>query len=215
MSEKQTQKAAIFAPKVKLAPNRDGRSFRPSFVIGGFAAAISALLVIWVLFFQSDNNIEIELNTISTTQEGRLELQGLTYRGQTQSGDDYVLNAQKASEDASNANLVNLTIIDGELTNQENGAVTLSSNKGQFDQVANYVSLTGDVVITQSARQVIFNTHHLTGDLNQGQFEAPEHVLVTSPTAQITAEAMSVRDFGDKVIFKGQSKAIIGEDDKS
>lgn len=215
MSDKQPKKAAIFAPKVKLAPNKEGRSFRPSFVIGGFAAAISALLVIWVLFFQSDNNIEIEIKSVSATQEGRLELQGLTYKGQTESGDDYVINAQKASEDASNANLVNLTIIDGALINQENGAVTLSSNKGQFNQVANYVSLTGDVVITQSAREIIFNTHHLTGDLNQGQFEASDHVLVTSPTTQITAEAMSVTGFGDKVIFKGQSKAIIGEDDKS
>ena len=184
-------------------------------MIGIGASIATPLLVVWVLFFQSDNNIEIELAAVSTTPTGQLELQGLTYRGQTKSGDDYILNAQRASEDATDANLVNLSVIDGEITNDENGRITISSYQGQFHQTHNTLNLEGNVIITQSARKMIFKTSTLNGDLNAGNFDAPEAVYVKSPTSHITAEAMAVTGFGNKIIFKGQSKALIGEEDKS
>lgn len=215
MSKAQQQKAVIFAPKITSERRIKARSFKLSAMIGLIASVATSILVIWVFFFQSDNNIEIEITTVAPTSDGRLELQGLTYKGQTKSGDDYVVIAAKAAEDARNANLVHLDLIEGEITNLENGEVTLVSNQGQFDQVKNFITLIGDVVITQSARQLTFVTQELSGDLNLGDFTAPKDVLVTSPTSTISSEAMDVTAFGETIIFKGQSKAIIGEDENS
>lgn len=215
MTKNSPKKAAIFAPKAILHDSRKTGSLRLSVIIGLMASFAVAILAIWVLFFQTDNNIAIELNSISATKEGRLELQGLTYKGKTQSGAPYRFSAQKAAEDANNANLVHLTTIDGEITNPENGQITLSSQKGQFDQLANFVTLQGDVLITQSARQLQFRTQMVSGDLTNGNFEAPGDVDLKSPSSHITAEAMTVTEFGDRIVFTGQSKAIIGEEDES
>ena len=202
-------------PKVQLPVQARSRYLRPSLLIGMAASFASTILIVWVLFFQSDNNIEIEVKSVGASKQGRLELQGLTYRGQTQAGDNYEINAARAAEDSENPNLVNLTKIAGTITNQENGAITLASNEGQFDQLKNIVQLSGDVIITKSARDLTFTTAQVQGDLDVGDFTAPEDVLVTSPQSQITGEAMFVSNFGDKIIFKGQSKAIIKEDDNS
>ena len=215
VSDTSSKKAAIFAPKLALPTPTKARGLRLSVVIGGLAGFASAFLMLWVVFFQSDNNIAIELSSVSATSEGRLELQGLSYRGKTKSGDPYIFNADKASEDANNANIVHLTVLDGEITNAENGQITLTSNKGQFDQVKNFVMLEGNVIITQSARALTFKTNKLDGDLNEGNFDAPQAVDLTSPTSHITAEAMRVTAFGDRIVFIGKSHAIIGEDKTS
>ena len=215
VSDTIAKKAAIFAPKLTLPKTTKPRGLRLSVVIGGLAAFASAFLMLWVVFFQSDNNIAIELTSVSATPEGRLELQGLSYMGKTKSGDPYTLNAEKASEDASNANIVHLSVLDGQVSDDKNGQITLKSNKGQFDQVKNFVMLEGNVIITQSARALTFKTNILDGDLNKGDFDAPQAVDLTSPTSHITAEAMRVTAFGDKIVFIGKSHAIIGEDKKS
>lgn len=213
MSDTSPQKAPRFAPKLKAKAILDepgkSTSLRLSAMIGIGALCATSLLLVWVLFFQSDNNIEIELNTVTTTKEGRLELQGLTYKGKTKAGDPYILTAQKAAEDAVNSTIVNLTGLDGEITNQDNGRITLSSEQGQFSQADNHLKLSGNVTLTQSARDLVLETHALSGDLEAGNFTAPQAVLVKSPSSKITSQAMLVENFGDKIIFQGQSKAII------
>ena len=202
---------ARFAPKVSLTSDAK-RSWRLSKIIGSMAGTAALVLGVWVLFFQSDQNIEIDLNDIATTDDGRLELQGLTYRGKTQSGAPFEVTAAKASEDNQNPQIVNLTTVSGQVDNQDQGLVTIASHQGRFHRTDNIVDLSGDVVVTQQARELIFQTQFLTGDLNQGYFEAPETVDVSTPTSSITAQAMVATQFGDRIVFKGQSKAIIQEE---
>ena len=215
MTNTRSKKAAIFAPKLALPNASKGRGLRVSVVIGGLAAFASGILMLWVVFFQSDNNIAIELTSVSATAEGRLELQGLSYKGKTKSGYPYIFNADKASEDVRNANIIHLSVLDGEIINEEHGQITLKSQTGQFDQLKNFIMLEGDVIITQSARALTFRTNSLDGDLNKGDFDAPQAVDLTSPTSHITAEAMRVTAFGERIVFLGKSHAIIGEDEKS
>ena len=202
---------ARFAPKITLASEQP-RPWRLSKVIGTMAGISVAVLGIWVLFFQSDQNIEIDLNAVATTDDGRLELQGLTYRGKTQSGAPFEVTAVKASEDNQDPQIVNLTTVTGHVDNQDQGLVTLASHQGRFHRTDNVVDLSGDVIITQQARELIFQTQFLTGDLNEGYFEAPEEVDVTTPTSSITAQAMVATQFADRIVFKGQSRAIIQEE---
>lgn len=210
-ANKQDDKMARFAPKVTLT-SEQRRSWPLSKIIGLLAGSVATILAIWVLFFQSDQNIAIDLNAVSTTDDGRLELQGLTYRGKTQSGAPFEVTADKATEDNQDPQIVNLTTVTGQVDNQEQGLVTLASHQGRFHRTNNIVDLSGDVVITQQARDLIFKTEILTGDLNQGYFEAPKAVDVTTPTSSITAQAMVATQFGDRIVFKGQSKAIIQEE---
>ena len=210
-AKQQDDKMARFAPKVTLTSN-PRRTWRLSKIIGSLAGSVATILAIWVLFFQSDQNIAIDLNAVSTTDDGRLELQGLTYRGKTQSGAPFEVTAVKATEDNQDPQIVNLTTVTGQVDNQEQGLVTLASHQGRFHRTDNIVDLSGDVVITQQARDLIFETQILTGDLNQGYFEAPEDVDVSTPNSFITAQAMVATQFGDRIVFKGQSKAIIQEE---
>ena len=210
-AKQQDDKMARFAPKITLTSD-PRRSWRLSKIIGSLAGSVATILAIWVLFFQSDQNIAIDLNAVSTTDDGRLELQGLTYRGKTQSGAPFEVTAVKATEDNQDPQIVNLTTVTGQVENQEQGLVTLASHQGRFHRTDNIVDLSGDVVITQQARDLIFETQILTGDLNQGYFETPEDVDVSTPNSSITAQAMVATQFGERIVFKGQSKAIIQEE---
>ena len=107
MSQKRPDKQAIFTPKVAVAPVKT-RAISTSLLLGGLAASAAVILTGWVLFFQSDENITIDLNNVQTTEDGRLELSGLTYQGKTaKAGDKFTLRAEQASEDPNDAEQVN------------------------------------------------------------------------------------------------------------
>lgn len=210
-ADQSQKRAPTFAPQVKLHDAKPSRNWRTSIILGMLATIMAVTLGLWVLFFQSDNNISIDLNNVTKTDEGRLELQGLTFRGKTASGSPYILRAETATEDATTAQLVHLTGIDGTIENAENGVIDLTSQTGKFHQTDNFVTLIGQVQISQSLRNILFTTEELQGNLDTGDFSSPTNVAVTSPSSSVEGQAMQVTGFGEKIIFKGKSKAIIGE----
>ena len=104
-----------------------------------------------------------------------------------------------------------LTIIDGVIETQTNGAIELVSQAGSMNQTENEIYLEGDVKITQSDRDLVFITQILTGNLETGSFVAPQAVKMQSPTSLLTGQAMQITNFGDVITLNGKSKAIIGE----
>lgn len=210
MANETASKSAIFTPKVTIA-NKERRQGRLSIVLGIMAVIATSILTIWVLFFQSDQNITIDLNSVATTDDGRLELQGLSIKGKTSKGDPFTLNAETAAEDANNPEKVLLTTIDGVIETQTNGAIELVSQAGSMNQTENEIYLEGDVKITQSDRDLVFITQILTGNLETGSFVAPQAVEMQSPTSLLTGQAMQITNFGDVITLNGKSKAIIGE----
>ena len=210
MANDTASKSAIFTPKVTIA-SQERRHWRLSIVLGIMAAIATSILTIWVLFFQSDQNITIDLNSVATTDDGRLELQGLSINGKTSKGDPFTVNAKTAAEDATNPNKVLLTSIDGRIETDTNGAIELVSKAGSMNQTENEIYLEGDVKITQFDRDLVFITQILTGNLETGSFVAPQAVKMQSPNSLMTGQAMRITDFGDVITLNGKSKAIIGE----
>ena len=210
MANETASKSAIFTPKVTIA-SQERRHWRLSIVLGIMAAIATSILTIWVLFFQSDQNITIDLNSVATTDDGRLELQGLSINGKTSKGDPFTVNAKTAAEDATNPNKVLLTSIDGRIETDTNGAIELVSKAGSMNQTENEIYLEGDVKITQFDRDLVFITQILTGNLETGSFVAPQAVKMQSPNSLMTGQAMRITDFGDVITLNGKSKAIIGE----
>ena len=210
MANEQAPKSAIFTPKVTIA-KRERRNLRPSILLGILAVMATSILTLWVVFFQSDQNITIDLNSVATTDDGRLELQGLSFQGQTSRGEPFTLNAATASEDAQNPDKVLLTAIDGRIDTNANGAIELVSKIGSMNQSDNEIYLEGDVKITQAKRDLFFITQILTGNLETGNFLAPEPVELQSPNNVMTGQGMRIQNFGDVIQLNGKSKAIIGE----
>ena len=210
MAHENAPKSAIFTPKVTIA--KPERSYlRPSILLGLMAVIATSILTLWVLFFQSDQNITIDLNSVATTDDGRLELQGLSFQGQTRRGEPFTLNAATASEDAVDPNKVLLTSIDGRIITAANGAIELVSHTGSMNQSDNEIYLEGDVKITQADRNLRFITQILTGNLETGTFLAPQAVEMKSPNSLMTGQGMQITNFGDVITLNGKSKAIIGE----
>ena len=202
---------SFYKPK-ETSSHKDGKSgLRLSILLGIVAFIAIATLGSWTLFFQKSANITIDLNQVATTQDGRLELRGLTYKGKTQKGEPFELHAKTASEDASDPKKVALTMIDGAISSNKNGPITISADQGLFNQADNEIALKGSVTIQQTNRQLVFTTEELSGNLDIGNFDAPTAVTLVSPNSVMTGDAMQVSDFGQTVRLTGQSKAIIGE----
>lgn len=210
MANETAPKSAIFTPKVTIA-KQERSLFRPSILLGLLAVTLTSILALWVLFFQTDQNITIDLNSVATTDDGRLELQGLSFQGQTSRGEPFTLNAATASEDAVDPNKVLLTSIDGRIVTAANGAIELASHTGSMNQSDNEIYLEGDVKITQADRDLRFMTQILTGNLETGRFLAPQPVKMQSPNSLMTGQGMQIINFGDVITLNGKSKAIIGE----
>ena len=210
MAHENAPKSAIFTPKVAIAKSEKS-ILRPSILLGLMAVILTSILTVWVLFFQSDQNITIDLNSVATTEDGRLELQGLSFQGQTSRGEPFTLNAATASEDMIDPNKVLLTSIDGRIVTAANGPIELVSQAGSMNQSDNEIYLEGDVKITQADRNLRFITQILTGNLETGTFLAPQAVEMKSPNSLMTGQAMQITNFGDVITLNGKSKAIIGE----
>ena len=211
MSQKRPDKQAIFTPKVAVTPVKT-RAISTSLLLGGLAASAAVILTGWVLFFQSDENITIDLNNVQTTEDGRLELSGLTYQGKTKKGEPFTLRAEQASEDPNNAEQVNLSTIDGEVMSMRNGQILLSAKRGQMNQTDNEIYLEGQVEIIQTVRQLQLETEQLYANLDTGALNAPQFVTITSPDSALSGASMQVTNFGETVLFKGKSKAVIGDE---
>ncbi|MCE2517129.1 MAG: LPS export ABC transporter periplasmic protein LptC [Alphaproteobacteria bacterium] len=191
-----------------LEGDRQRKALRLSLMAGtGVVAAV--VLSFISLTAEEDIKVQVTAEAPKVEASGSLELKGLTYKGITNEGNDFIVLAEVARETPDKPDEVELVSPRARVDTASGNPMTLRSNEGQFNRVAQRVHLNGRVVIVRPDIGYTLMTEAAIADLNSGKMTSDQRVRGFSPRAQVQAEGMVINDNGLDVLFTGKSTLTI------
>lgn len=191
-----------------LEGDRQRKSLRLSLLIG---TGVAAAIVLSFISLSSEEEIKVQISAEAPKVEasGSLELTGLTYKGLTNDGNDFIVLAEVARETPDKPDEVELVSPRARVDTASGNPMTLRSNAGQFNRVAERVHLNGRVVIVRPDIGYTLMTEAAVADLNSGKMTSDQQVRGFSPRARVQSEGMVINDNGLDVLFTGKSTLTI------
>ena len=215
---RSTQRLA-FAPRetdvVDTADSvsRDNRRRRRRQV--ALASAIGAIVLASIGLVEIDSGeettVQIGIQKASVDQSGTISLEGLSYKGVTSSGRNFVVQADRASESTERPDLVSMVRPRATVDTEAGDRITVQSDSGEFERASNTVTLTGRVVITRPDRGLTLMTEEVFADLGSGTLKSETPVRGISPDGVINAEGIVIAGEDGNILFTGRSKFVINE----
>ena len=169
--------------------------------------ALLVLAGIGLSFISLTEEEEIKIQVESTIQEesGALVLEGVTYKGLTSEGNDFIVLAETAAENPDEPDQVALTSPRARVDTDTGNPMTIRSNNGLFFRNDDRVDLDGRVVIVRPDLGYTLLTEQAVAFLDSGMMTSNVQVRGFSPQGQVTADGMEIKDHGRDVLFKGKS----------
>ena len=169
--------------------------------------ALLVLAGIGLSFISLTEEEEIKIQVESTIQEesGALVLEGVTYKGLTSEGNDFIVLAETAAENPDKPDQVALTSPRARVDTDTGNPITIRSNNGLFFRNDDRVDLDGRVVIVRPDLGYTLLTEQAVAFLDSGMMTSNVQVRGFSPQGQVTADGMEIKDHGRDVLFKGKS----------
>ena len=177
-------------------------------------SGVVILSIIGLSFFSltKEDDIKIQVEApIKQEENGALVLEGVTYKGVTSKGNDFIVLANKATELPDQPDLIKLSEPRARVDTDSGNPMTIRSNQGLFFQTEDRVNLDGRVVIVRPDIGYTILTEQAVADLGTGTMTSDTNVRGFSPQAQVTAGGMIIRENGKDVIFKGKSVLTLNQ----
>jgi len=167
------------------------------------AVMIVAAILAWPQFETEDipvtvTDVEIESNTINMINP--------RYRGQTQTGEPFMVQADAARQTASDPALVELDRIRAELDSQD-GKVLMSAPTGRYHTTDKRLALDGPVALT-SAMGYVLDAGDLSYDVERGQGGSDQPIKADGPMGSIRADRFTVVEEGNRIHFSGHVQLV-------
>ena len=175
------------------------------------AGGISALVLVWLTVVRDEQNISLDVQRISTSDAGQLELTGARYSGRTEQGANYVITADKAT--GAESDLLLLTAPDGTLTEKSGVITKMRAKTALYSSNQNTLDMDGDVELGQSERNLVLRTARLQASLAEGRYTSNDKVFVTADGLNIEAEGLDAVNNGAVVTFKGAARLVLTSTD--
>jgi lipopolysaccharide export system protein LptC len=123
-------------------------------------------------------------------------------------GRPYLVNAQKAVQDALHPTLVELYGIDAEVALADNGSAHMTADKGFYDNTKEHMDVSDNVRIKSDQYNVWLKSASV--DFKSGVYLSKEPVkIVTSNGTIMTADAISAVDSGKELTLEGHVTTMI------
>ena len=200
--------SVLFSRSEQATPQPTPRRKPVSFILLGGAILIAGGMVGLSSIFQPQENIEIDITSLSATPTGSLEMTGARYSGRTPSGNFFTITADRAVEDANNKETMHLFNPDGTFERDGKGTTHLLSKEGFYNATADTIELFGAVRVHRDIQNLTLLTERIEANIRSGALLAPTAVEVTSPDMQVTAEGMQAYNHGERIIFTGNPRAV-------
>ncbi|MCG8620988.1 MAG: LPS export ABC transporter periplasmic protein LptC [Proteobacteria bacterium] len=208
------RKKPSFSPRqvATLSPRQETGADRHliRYALLGFGF-IGIALVISLLIGGGGGAVSIKLTDVASTQDttdAAATLEGVSYKGLTQNGENFAIFADQAIESFANRNLVTL-IAPRASVDQDRNPITIRSNRAEYNRAHNDIHLSGQVVITRPDLGYTLHTDAAIAKLDSGEITSHVPVQAFTPNSAITAQGMTIHDKGNRIIFTGKSKAIL------
>lgn len=181
------------------------------FLLPVAAVVLFISLFVYSGFFDRDDKLDITFRDIAT-QNDDLRMVSPRVSGLNKEGRPYELNADTATQDAAQPNLVRLENIDADLkTDEANGWLTLNAARGLLDTDRQTLKLDDkvDLFTTQG-----YEFHAKKADVNfdKGTVQSDDEVWGQGPMGTLRADSMSADNASETINFSGRVKATIYPD---
>ena len=200
--------SVLFSRSEQATPQPTSRRKPVSFILLGGAILIAGGMVGLSSIFQPQENIEIDITSLSATPTGSLEMTGARYSGRTPSGNFFSITADRAVEDANNKETMHLFNPDGTFERDGRGTTHLLSKEGFYNANADTIELFGAVSVHRDIQNLTLLTERMEANIESGTLLAPTAVELTSPDMHVTAEGMQAYIHGEHIIFTGNPRAV-------
>ena len=175
-----------------VSGERQRRSLR-NVILGGVLVISGAIISALVISNEKEIKVQVaeEKEEVKKPSSG-LELKGLSYKGITSDGNDFIVLAETAIEDQNQPELVELKSPRARVDTTSGNPMTLRSLSGSFYRDQDRVDLNGRVVIVRP-------------DIGYTLMTSDQEVRGFSPRARVRADGMVISERGENVLFTGKS----------
>lgn len=223
MAEQETPVAGTssgfsFAPREMTNDNiamriADGHSRRRTQAL---LLAVSIGIISLIGFFLiglGEDNIEVQVSAekADIDKSGDIKLEGLSYRGVTNDGNNFVLLAETASESNAAPDQVKMTSPRARVDTPSGAPITIRANQGDFLRTDNTINLKGRVVIVRPDLGYTLISEEVFTNLDTGTMTSDVPVRGFSPNTRINAGGMVIKDKAQDVLFTGKSRIILNQ----
>ncbi|MEE9314653.1 MAG: LPS export ABC transporter periplasmic protein LptC [Rhizobiaceae bacterium] len=141
-------------------------------------------------------------------KDGKLVMDKPTMTGFDKNNQPYDVKAEKAIQDLTKPGIIELEIIDAKLPMDAKGFALINADNGIYNTNDETMFLRSNVKI-KGARGMDINMEEANINIKTGTMETGKPVTVVSGDTNISADSMSVKDNGKRIIFKKRVKMII------
>jgi len=139
-------------------------------------------------------------------------LEGVTYKGITRDGNDFVVLASSAAENPDQPDQIKLTSPRARVDTNAGNPMTARSNHGLFFRADDKVDLDGRVVIVRPDLGYTLLTERAVAHLDTGMMTSDVLVRGYAPHGEVQADGMVIKDHGQEVLFTGKSVLTLNQD---
>ena len=204
-----------FAPRTSAerTPSRPWSRQYMRYALLGIALLMSAGIITPLMQRPELNNLRTAPQSPADTNSPlpHINIKGVIYKGQTDDGGDFALEANAVTQSSESSHIITLTAPRTKIDHPNRQSLIIHSNKGLYNQTAKQVDLAGRVVITQPAIGHFLYTESATALLEEGTIESTSHVRAEAPDTIITAGGMRILNQGQHVIFTGKSRIVFDD----
>lgn len=144
-------------------------------------------------------------------KDTRIVMKNPELKGFDKENRPYVLNAAEAIQDALNPSTVELSQIDANVPMQDGIYADIIAGTGLYDSKAKTLKLGGEVDV-RTITGMFIKLQDADIDMDAGTLFTDSPILMSSPQAKISADALRVEGNGEKVIFNNRVKMTIFPD---
>ena len=210
-----TSKLRQFTPRTRPVQDEQRPSRRLSVTLVGIGVAVTLIVASWLGFLNQSGDSILEIKEVEISDSGEIALTGARYQGVTSSGQPFLITADQASEANDGFGRIDMKQPRATITTKNGQIIKLQSNRGVFDQPDDVVDMSGNVVVTQPAKNLRLVSDALFADLKLGEMRSLVPVTVTDDARRIDAETMTVFDNGDRILFGGTARMVMQSTNKS
>lgn len=197
-------------PSAERTPSRPWSRQYTRYALLGIALLMSAGIITPLMQRPELNNLRTAPQNPADTNSPlpHINIKGVIYKGQTDDGGDFALEANAVTQSSEASHIIALTAPRTKIEHPNRHPLIIHSNKGLYNQTAKQVDLAGRVVITQPAIGHVLYTESATALLEEGTIESLTNVRAEAPDTLITANGMRILKQGQHIIFMGKSRLV-------
>jgi lipopolysaccharide export system protein LptC len=203
-------------PRAKTPPRlslRDGYSLfvgTLKVVLPALVVALVLTIIVWPRLVPDEADFRISVADIAPEEVDNLTMVNPRYRGVDEENRPFTVVADKAIQDKSGADIVDLERPQADITTKGGAWITLSARNGRYDRADKHLHLEEDVSLFHD-RGFEVHTSIADADLKAGTAHGDQPTQGHGPSGEIQGQGFRILDRGARIIFTGESQLIIRE----